>query len=803
MLINYIKIAKRSLLKHRFHSILNVTGLATGIAFAMLVMAYVWSELQVNRELKNASQQYILLSKWKDPNMGYELATFGNLPVALKEEYPTLVADYYRWDGITGQVNAGDKAFREGMQIGDSTLLKMYGFSVLSGDASRALHNAASVVLTAKVALKFFGEMDVAGRTVEISNFAGQRKLFTVDAVIADPAQNTVTRINAQNENGIFLPSAALPFFGREMDNWTSPFIVGMVELREGVTAADIAGPIANLLKQHTSPDVAANLRIEPMPLTDYYLNSGNGLVKRMLYTLSGIALFILLMAIVNFVNLSVSRASSRMKEIGVRKALGGRRKQLIWQFLLESGMLVLAAAIIGAGLYVALKAPCGQLLGKTLPGWTDFPAYFIAFPVALVVLTGLAAGLYPAFVLSSLRVTDSLKGKLKASHEKVNLRSSLVGFQYLTAAVVLVAAFIISRQVQLFFSDNLGYDKSHLVSLPLPRDWTPEGYSRMQNIRGQLAQLPEVASASLSFEIPDGNNSGSINVYGAGKDSASAITTYQLYADEYYGQTYGMQMAAGRFFTEPGKQLPTDAIVINETLSRRFGWESASDAIGQQIRVAGFAGALTVAGVVKDFHFSSMQQAVQPIVFIHPSGSSIYRYMSLKLTSGGGIARQMQAIRAKWEALMPGTPFEYKFTDDMLARMYDTELRLKYAAYAATGLALVIVLLGVTGMISFSIQKRTKEIGVRKVLGASVNGIIGLFVKEFLKVITIAMVAAFPAAYFIMHYWLNDYVYRIDITPVPFLAAFFLLAAVTATLIFLQTFRAANANPVKSLRTE
>lgn len=803
MFINYVKTARRNLVKYRFHSILNITGLATGIAFAMLVLAYVWSELQVNRGLKNASRQHILLSKWKDPNMGFELSTFGNLPVALKETYPALVENYYRFDGITAQVNIGEKAFRENVQVGDSSVLEMYGFKALSGDVSRALRSPTSVALNAAIAKKFFGTTDAAGKTIEISNFAGKRQAFMVDAVIETPVQNTVTRLDIRNNAGVFLPASAIPFFGRELNNWTSPFIVGLVELREGVTAADLEKPLAALLKTHTNASVVANLRVEAVPLSKFYLNSNNGLVRRMLYTLSGIALFILLMAIINFVNLSVSRASSRLKEIGVRKALGGRRKQLIWQFLLESAMLVLAAAVIATGLYFLLKAPCGQLLGKDLPGLGDFPAWFACFPLALVVLTGLAAGLYPALVLSGFRATDALKGKLKAAHEKISLRRSLVGFQYLTAAVVLVAAFIISRQVQLFFSDQLGYDKTRLVSLPLPRDWTPEGFTRMENVRKQLAQMPEVQAASLSFEIPDGNNGGNINVYGAGRDAADAVTTYQLYADEHFAQTYGMAMAAGRFFTGEGQQVPPGAIVINESLARLFGWTVPQDAIGQQVRAVGFDAVLTVAGVVKDFHFSSMQQAVQPIAFVHPSATNIYRYMSLKLADGKGIASQMQAVRAKWEALMPGTPFEYHFTDDMLARMYDTELRLQYAAYAATGLALVIVLLGVTGMISFSIQKRTKEIGVRKVLGASIAGIIGLFVKDFLKVIVVAMLVAFPAAYFIMDRWLNDYNARISITPAPFVAAFVLLAGVTAALIFLQTFRVANANPVKSLRTD
>ena len=802
MLQNYIRIAWRNILKNRFYSILNITGLATGIAFTMLIAAYVWSELQVNKRVKNIDNHYIIESKWKDPNMGYEFATIGMLPKALKEQYPTLVKNYYRWDGITTNVSLGEKAFRESVQIGDSTFLSMYGFKVLSGNAATALADPFSVVISDKIALKYFGKTDVTGKVLTMENFGGSKHDFMITAVISYNGDNSVYHLLDDDANGFYLPLESASFFGRRIDFWDNPFIVGMLELQNSVTPQQLDKPIASLLKTHSTPQIAADMHPHLEPLKTFHLEKFNGVVKRMIYTLSVIVLFILLMAVVNFVNMSVSRSSSRMKEIGVRKVLGGLKKQLIWQFLTESTILVFFATLLAFVVYLLVSPVFGQVVGKELPPLNTFPLYFVAFPFLIIIVTGLVAGLYPAFILSSMQSVDSLKGKLKSARENVVLRKSLVAFQFFTAAIVLISAFIITHQVQLFFSKDLGYNKEFMVSAQVPRDWTPAGVSRMQGIRTQLASMPEVKEVTLSYEVPDGNNSQGINVYRASADSTTAITSYLLSADEHYATTYGIPMSEGKFFTDPGMKVDSNKVVINEKLAKALGWEHPADAIGQLVKMDLARTPFTIAGVTKDFHFSSMAQAIQPIFFTHIKSSNIYRFFSIKLQSKD-IPGSIAALQHKWSELMPGAPFEYKFMDERLSRLYKTEIQLQKAAYTATILSIIIVLLGVTGMISLSVQKRTKEIGIRKVLGASVSGIVALFAKEFMLIILIAGLLACPVAYILMQKWLDNYAYHINITAGPFVITLLALAGVTAVLIVTQTIKTALSNPVKSLRSE
>jgi ABC-type antimicrobial peptide transport system permease subunit len=790
MLKNYIRIAWRNILKNRFYSVLNIVGLATGIAFAMLIMAYVWNELQVNATLKNADNHYIIQSKWKDPNMGYGLATVGALPKALKEQYPTLVKNYYRWDGITTAVSAGEKSFREGLQIGDNTFLDMYGLEILDGSIS---DDPYSVIITEEIAKKYFGKTDVVGKALTMESFSGSKHDFLISAVLKSAGKNSVTSLNDDNQNGFFLPLKALPFFGREIESWNNTAVVGLIELQKGVSPASLQKPVAALLKQNTPAQTYENLTPYLVLLKDYYLVKDNGLVKRMLFTLSAIALFILLMAVINFINMSVSRSSSRMKEIGVRKVLGGLRIQLILQFLTESTILVFCSSILAFFIYLMARPAFGQLLDTTIPSPAQFPVYFIIFPLLLIAITGLAAGLYPAFVLSALKSVDSLKGKLQSN---VLLRKSLVAFQFFTAAIVLIAAFIISKQVQLFFSKDLGYNKEFIVSAQVPRDWTLNGVDHMEGIRNQFATLPVVKDVTLSYEVPDGNNAGSLNIYRAAADSTTAVSAFILSTDQHYAATYGIPMVAGQYFSDP---VDVDKVVVNETMAKALGFSHAEDALGQPLKAEGNTSIATIAGVTKDFHFGTMQNAIQPIMVIHVKARIIFRFLTFKLNNTSAIA----ALEKKWATLLPGTPFEYKFMDDRLARIYKTEIQLKQAAYTATILTLIIVLLGVTGMISLSIQKRTKEIGIRKVLGASVSGIVALFVKEFMIVIAVAGLIACPVAYILMKKWLDDYVYRVDITLTPFVLTMIMLAVLTSVLIVLQTIQAALKNPVKSLKTE
>ncbi len=801
MLYTYFKIAWRNFFKNGFYSFVNVAGLLAGIAFALLIGAYTWGELQVNGQLRHPDRQHLLTSRWKDPNMGLEITTLAPLGRQLKENYPHLVANYYRWDGLTSGVSKGDKHFRVSIQLGDSTLLPMYGFGLLHGDARTALRDPYSVVITAPEAIKYFGRTDVVGQTLTIQSFAGGKREFTITGVLPEIPENSVTQITATIKNTFFIPANTSAYFGRtSFEDWNNTVSPSYLELREGVTAADLEKPIRELIGQHAPEGIRQNLTVHAVPLRAYYRQKDGGLVKQMITALTLVGVFVLLMAVVNFINLTVSRSGTRLKEIGVRKVMGGIRQQLIFQFLAESVLLVSIATGLAFALYPLLRPYFSQLIGKEIPSLSDFPAYLGFVPAAIAGAVGLLAGLYPAFVLSSLNTVDSLKGKLKTVKEKVLLRKVLVGFQFGLANLVLIAAAIVAQQVNYFFSQRLGYDKAYVVSAQVPRDWSPAGVRKMETVRNEFAALPEVSHVSLSHEIPNGNNGGQPSVYRAGTDSTAAVAMQAMISDENYLDTYGIPLQAGAFFD--GRGLDSGKVVLNEKAVRALGYPTVAGAIGQQVRIPGDPTRFTVKGVIRDFHFGSMQGQIQPMVFFNVRTTAIYRYLSFKVKPGK-VNGSLEAIRQKWAVLLPGSAFEYAFMDDVLKQLYKTEIRLERASYAATLLALVIVLLGVLGLVSVSVQRRVKEIGIRKVLGASQPGIVRLFLAEFVPVIAVAGLAACPLAYVVMQRWLAHYASRIVVTPLPFVGSIAGLGVLTLLLIGLQTIRAARANPVASLRSE
>jgi len=801
MLKNYFKLAWRNIARHPFYASVNILGLFAGILFFLLIGVYVWIELQVNRQLNHAERQYFLQSEWKGVDVNYAVTTLGPVAKRLKEEYPSLVANYYRWDGITSGVTKGDKSFREGIQLGDSTLLSMYGFELLHGNAATALQAPFSVVITEETAVKYFGRKDVVGETLTIQSFAGGKNDFSVTGVLKPVSKNSVTNLNENNNNTLFIPANTYTYFGRmSMDDWSNTWVPSYIELKEGVDVASVNKAISQLIQINAPPSIKENLQIKPLPLSVYYINQNNALVKRMLVTLSLTALFILLMAVVNFINIAISSAGGRMKEIGIRKVLGGIKKQLVVQFLSESLILVCLSTLMAIAVFPFAMPLFAGITGKEIPSLLSLPLYFLLVPVVLILLIGLLAGIYPAFVLSSVNTISSLKGKLKTVKENIWLRKSLVSFQFAIALLVLVAAAVVTQQVTHFFSNSLGYNKEYIVSSQVPRDWSREGVQKMATIRNEMATLPQVKQVSLSYEIPNGNNGNEPQVYKMGADSTTSIGMNALVTDEHYLNTYQIPLDKGAFFDD--RRLDSGKVVINQKAVTMLGYKDAAEAIGQKLRVFNDPTIFTIKGVVSDFHFNTMQEAIKPIIFFNVYNAPVYRYLSFKVQPGN-VQQTIEAIQKKWAVLMPGSSFEYTFMDDTLKKMYSTELQLKNAAYTATALSIVIVLLGVLGLVSLSIHKRVKEIGIRKVLGASLPGIILLFVKEFAWIIITAAAVACPVAFWMMSSWLNNYASHINISFIPFGIAIGMLALITVMLIGLQALKAAVVNPVKSLRTE
>jgi putative ABC transport system permease protein len=808
MIKNYFKLAWRNLVKHKGFSVINIIGLSGGIGFVMLIGSFIYSELTINGELKNNDRIYMVQSKWKDPNMGYDFATLAPLAKALKENFPDMVENYYHHDGISSIVSKGDKKFSEGLQVGDASMLDMFGFPLLYGNALTALDKPNALALTENMAKKYFGKTAVLGQTLTIQSFSGSKQDFEITAVLKNPPMNTITNwgngIN-KGENQFFLPASSLRFFGRDagFEAWRNTFIISYVQLKKGVKAADLQKPVQQLMQLNVAPDVQKNLSIYFTPVKDYYLQSNNGIAYRMIYSLGFVALFILLMAVINFVNISVGSSVSRLKEIGVRKVMGSTKRQLIAQFLSESVLIVAFSVMLSLVIYVLARPIFSDMLGKQLSLLSSFPLYFSLLPIVMILVVGILAGIYPAFLLSRQKSVESLKGKMETVKEKILFRYSLIGVQFITAIVVFVSAIIIDQQVEFFLSKDLGYKKDQVITVKVPRDWTPQGVQHMAVLRNEFSRLPEVASASFSFEIPDGASASMNNVlYKTSQDSSHGVIATSLFTDEQYTAVYKIPLAAGEFFNAHGGQPDSTGVVVNESAVKALGWADAGGAIGQSVKFQGNPGVFKISGVVKDFHFGPLQEAIRPLYFIHVQNAPLFRYMSFKLRPGN-TAASIAAIQKQWSVLLPDAPFAYSFMDDTLSRLYSMEQQMKKASMAASAIALLIVLLGVLGIVTQSISKRTKEVGIRKVLGASAAQVIVLFVKEFSIILLIANLVAWPLAFMALRNWLNNYAYRINLTASPFLIVGLILLVLVSAVISIRSIKIALMNPVKSLRTE
>jgi putative ABC transport system permease protein len=801
MLTNYLKIAFRHLAKRKFYALLMVLGLSVGLAFASLTLAHLWEEGQVNRYLRRPEAQFILQSEWKQPNMGLEITTVAPLAQALRQEYPHLVANRYRFDAVTAVVAKGDQAFRENLQLGDSTLLTMFGLPLLHGDPATALRAPNALVLTQAKALKYFGRPDVLGQTLSISSFSGDKQDFVITGVLAPQPPNSVTEIWHNGEvNELILSPGAMQFFRRTpLDNWGNVYVVSLVELAEGVQPEDLQVPVRQLIDKYAGQPIRDNLTVKLVNLTDYYWQGRQGVVTKLAYALAGAAWFILLMAVVNFINISLGYSGSRLKEIGVRKLLGGQRPQLVSQFLTEAVLLALLAFGLSLLGYEAARPLFGEVLGKPVPPLAALPGWFGLIPLAMSLLVGLLAGSYPAWVLSAHPSLPALKGKWRSAQGHVWFKRGLMGAQFGVAIFVFLGAVVVAEQVRFFLTKDLGYDQETVLTFALPRDWTPKGVAQMEGVRNELARLPQVRQASLAYEIPNGNNGFSANLYLGSQDGTSAVSINFLTTDHHFLATYQIPLRAGQFF---GSQFDSTHLVVNEKACRALGFASPEEAVGRAVKIQNNPRTYRVGGVVADFHFASMHQAIGPMAFFDVRSTNMYRFMAVKLAAQD-LSGSVAAIGQKMRTLLPGAPFEFHFLDQTVQQLYANERRLGRAAQMATGLALVIMGLGVWGVVSLATARRVKEIGIRKVLGASMASLLLLFLREFLVVLAVAAAVASPLAYLLLQQWLADYPYRIGLSAQLFGYVYVALALLVCALVGAQAGWAARANPVDSLRSE
>jgi putative ABC transport system permease protein len=797
MLASDLKVARRSLAKHKAYTLITTAGLAAGAAACLLISLYVKHELGYDAYHKDGSRVFRLLvtssfSKGKPSASMSELAA-----PALKSDFPE-VEQAARLLRTFRQplVKREDKAFAEDrLPYADSELFDVLTIPFARGRREGALSRPNTMVITASLAERYFGARDPLGETLDVDGVPTE-----VTGLVEDPPSNSHLKYRG------FLSYRTLEAKNRVPD-WQRYDPHTYLKLRPGTDLEAFAAKVARLSEPYLGQGISGRLLQEYslQPVRAIHLDSrvegnieptGN---TQTLLLLSALALIILGLAVLNFVNLATARSAGRAKEVGVRKALGAERPRLVRQFMAESFLVTLAS--FGAGLLLAAAAlgPFNRFAGMSfVPADLVRPA-FLPVELGLLLLTGFAAGLYPALVLSSFSPAAVMRRDPSIRLKGGTLRRVFVVGQFAVAVALMAVTLGMARQVRYMRNAPLGFDKEQKLVAVFPggRGSLPSGVpaERQATVKATLAGHPGVRSATLSSSVP-GRGFFYNGTRLPGQDRKESKTVRYLFADGGFLRDYRIELAAGRAILPGGAGRE---VLLNETAMRLFDWATPTSAIGQKLDT-GVSGVCEIVGVVRDFHQEGLQALINPLVI----GQGAARYHMVTLTfDAGQTAGVLERLRKTWAALVPGKPLEYFFLDDDFARQYAKEERTTALFSVFAGLGIIVACLGLVGLASFLAEKRTKEIGVRKVLGATVPGILGLLGREFAVAVVIANVLAWPAAWFVVHRWLEGFAFRSAPTVGTFLIAGLLALTMAMLSVGWKSVRAARANPVESLRYE
>ena len=807
MFRNFLKIAFRNLWKNKGFSTINIIGLATGLATCLLILLYVLDELSYDRFNKNADRIYRVDNeiKYGGNHIDLSVAPAQMGPVMMKELPAVERYTRIRWYG-SFSVKKGAENLKEGsVGYADSSLFDVFTLPMISGDPKTALRDPHSLVITETIARKYFNRTDVVGQNLLINDTGN----YKITGVIKDiPAQSHFYF-------DFFLPLSESA--DSRNDSWLSENYSTYVLLRENTDINKFQKEVNKLLARYAGPQMkhvfnvsfedfiksGDFLRSSLMPLTKIHLHSnktgelrGNGSVQ-FVYIFSAIALFILLIACVNFMNLSTARSANRAKEVGVRKVLGSLRKYLIGQFLTESVLISFIALIIAVVIAWLLLPYFNLLSAKHIITHSLFNSSMLISLVGLMLAVGLLAGSYPAFFLSSFQPIVVLKGKLASGFKRSWLRNGLVVFQFFISISLIIGTIVIYNQLKYIRNKDIGFDRNQVLVI----NNTSILGERAKTFRDELLQINGVENATMTGYLPvnySRNNDAFFTT--PTLDPKSGVSMQNWTVDENYLSTLSIRLLKGRNFSE---QFATDssAVIINESAAKFLG---DKDLINKTLyRVVDIQTKKTieyhVIGIIKDFNFSSLRDVVTPLCLLFQKDNG---NVSARISTAN-IPSVINQIKTKWQSMSPEHPFDYQFMDEQFNNLYTTEQRTGNIFVVFAILAILIACLGLFGLVTYAAEQRTKEIGIRKVLGASIPGIVAMIAKDFLKLVLVALVIAFPVASWAMHKWLQDFAYRVGISWWVFVVAG--LAAVTIALLTVsfQAIRAAVANPVKSLRTE
>ncbi|PRY41079.1 putative permease [Spirosoma oryzae] len=785
MLRNYIKIAVRSLLKHKLYSGINVFGLALGMACALLIGLWVRDELSYDRFWSNAKNIYFVRFQSEYQGEIYtNFVTPGPLQEAIANDVPEVDAVTKTDWGRDYLVKVGDRKAKEFGHFATSAFFDVFDMTALQGNPKTALAQTNQIVVSRKLAEKFFPDGQALGKTLQLDN----DKFYVVGAVVDN------------------LPTASTIQFDwivnwkvQEQDwqtKWGNNSFMTYARLNPNTTQAQAEASMKLLYKRHAPKEHSENVAML-QPLTDLHLyrdyKNGKPVGGRIEYVriFSVVALFILLVACINFMNLATARSAIRAKEVGVRKVVGALRSSLIGQFMSESILTSLLAIILSLVLVRMALPTFNTLFDKQLTLSLTEPMLW-QLVAGLVLITGFVSGSYPALFLSGLQPIRILKGRLQAGSGPALFRRTLVVFQFGLSMFLIIGMLTVSRQMRFFRTHNLGLDRENVISIPLEGELASD--KKLDVVRRAVSQLPSISSVSTANMLPIDIQSTSGDLVWPGKEPGMETSVSTMSVGNDFVKTMNIKLVAGRDFRADS---PADSsnYLINEATAKLMGMR---DPVGKEVTF--WYGKGRIVGLMKDFHINSLHQAINPLILTYtPRNTS---YLLIK-THPGQTQQALTELEQLTKSFNPNYPFTYHFLDEDYEKLYRSEQQVQELVNYFGILAVLISCLGLFGLAAFTAEQRTKEIGVRKVLGASVASIVGLLSTDFLKLVLIAMVLASPLAWMALDKWLNSFVYR-DTLPWWIFAFAALIAVVVAlATVSYQSIRAALVNPVKSLRSE
>jgi len=806
MFKNYFKVAMRNLWKNKGYSAINILGLAIGLATCLLILIYVMDELSYDKFYKKSDRIYRVDADINFGGTHWILAVAPDpLAATLKNDFPQVeeAARFRDYGGI--RIRKGNENLQENKVIfADSTLFNVFSLPFIAGDPKAALTDPVSIVITEKMAKKYFNTADAVGKTLVLNDTSNRK----VTAVIKNiPSQS---HFNFD----FFLP---LRSEESRSGNWLSNNFNTYVVLKEGADPKKLESQFDAVINKYLAPQAlqvfhatmeefkktGGHVYYSLMPLTQIHLHSSktgelgaNGNIQYV-FIFSAIAAFILLIACVNFMNLSTARSSNRAKEVGVRKVLGSSKQNLISQFLTESVSISFIALVIAIGIAELLLPYFNQVSGKQIDIGLFSRPWLLPALLLLMLVVGVLAGSYPSFYLSSFQPVTVLKGKIAGGFKRSWLRSSLVVFQFAISIILIVGTVVIYNQLNFIRNRKLGFDREHILVI---QNCYPLG-KQAKTFRNELLNIRGVEAATMSGFLPTSDYRSDSPLFpDATLDQKSAVAMQTWYVDEDYIPTLKMQILKGRNFSA---QMPTDssAIILNEAAAKLLPFDDPLNKTLYYLTNINSreTKAYHVIGILKNFNFNSLREQVSPmgLFYAEERGKIAVRFTSADKSF------LVSAVENKWKSIAPNQPFSYSFMDEDFNNIYRAEQRIGRIAISFSVLAILIACLGLFGLVTYAAEQRTKEIGIRKVLGASVNNIVNMLSKDFLKLVFIAMLIAFPLGWYFMNKWLQDFAYRISIDWKIFLTAGLVAILIAILTVSAQALKAAVASPVDNLRTE